>query len=239
MKRKLLTLTLAVALAFGTIAQMSAAGTNSPTELAADSIEYDSATGVAIAKGAVRITRDNTVMTGYNAEYNTKTQEALLSGGVKVEQADATLTADEVRSYDNNHLVASGGEVVLVKGTSSITGPQLDYYSDKEYALVTGWARLKTPDALMTANKVEAFIAEDKAIGSGNVHVVSETRNLDATSDMATFYGAKQGQSKVVLSGNARAVQQGNVLTGSNLTVHLDDKAMDAQGRTKLVIKPQ
>jgi len=41
------------------------------------------------------------------------------------------------------------------------------------------------------------------------------------------------------MSGNARAVQEGNTLTGKTLTIYLDDKAMDAQGRSKLVVKPQ
>ncbi|SDF72439.1 LptA/OstA family protein [Sporolituus thermophilus] len=227
---------LALALGFGPAAPSLAAG--SPVELAAETIEYDTAQGIAIAEGGVRITRGNAVMTGAKAEYNTKTQEALVTGNVKVVQDDATITADQVQAYQNNHLVATGG-VVLVKADSRLTGPRLDYYTDREYAIVTGGARLTTKDAVMTADKVEAFIAEDRAVGSGNVHIVSEARKLDATSDQATYYGAKTGQGRVVLTGNARAVQDGNVLTGNTLTVYLDDKAMDAQGRTRLVIKPQ
>lgn len=226
----------ALALSFGPVAPGQAAG--SPVELAAEAIEYDTAQGVAIATGGVRITRDNVVMTGDKAEYNTKTQEALVTGNVKVVQGDATLTADQVQAYQNNHIVATGG-VVLVKADSQLTGPRLDYYTDREYAIVGGGARLTTQDAVMTADKIEAFIAEDRAVGTGNVHIVSDTRKLDATADQATYYSAKTGQGRVVLTGNARAVQDGNVLTGNTLTVYLDDKAMDAQGRTRLVIKPQ
>ena len=92
----------------------------------------------------------------------------------------------------------------------------------------------------MTADKIEAFIKENSATGTGSVHIVSQVRKLDATANMATYYGEPQGQSKVILSGNARAVQDGNVLVGETLTLRLDDKAMDASGgRNKLVITPQ
>lgn len=237
MTRKLFTIALALVLSFGMINVISAE-TSGQVELSADTIEYDSVQGLMTAQGAVKIIRDKAVLTGTNAQYNTKSKEALITGGVKVVRDDATLTAAEVRSYNDNYLVATGN-VLMVKGDSTLTGPQLEYWADRQYSVVTGGARMTMPDGVMTASRVEAFHNEDRAVGHGNVHVVSDKRNLDATSDQATYYGAKSGQGKVVMTGNARAVQDGNVLTGNSLTIYLDDKAMDAQGRTKLVIKPQ
>ncbi|MEN6412066.1 MAG: LptA/OstA family protein [Veillonellales bacterium] len=237
MKNKFMIAVLALFLAVGTTNHLSAQN-NGPVEMAADSIEYDAVSGVMTAQGAVQLTQANAAMTGASARYNTKTRESYISGGVKVVQDDAVLTAAEVRGYDNTHLIATG-DVVLVKGDNRLTGPQIDYYSDKQYAVVNNSARLTMPDGVMTAAKLEAFLDEERAVGEGDVHIVSETRQLDAVSDQAVYYGAKNGQAKAVLTGNARAIQQGNVLTGNTLTIYMDDKVMDAQGRTKLIINQQ
>lgn len=237
MNRKLLVIVLGILLSLS-VATVLYAQTSGSVELTADTIEYDSVQGVLTAQGAVKLVRDRAVLTGASALYNTKSKEAVVTGGVKMVRDDTTLTAAEVHSYNDNYLVASGG-AMLVKGENTLSGPKLEHWVDRQYSLVTGSARLTMPDGVMTADKLEAFHAEDKAVGTGSVHVISDKRSLDATSDLATYYGAKTGQGKVILSGNARAVQEGNILTGNTLTIYLDDKAMDAQGRTKLVIKPQ
>jgi lipopolysaccharide export system protein LptA len=237
MKSNIVKMTFALVLSFGIVSYGYAAA-NKPVELAADTIEYDSVKGIMTAQGNVRMVQDNTIMTGSNAEYNNNTKEAHVYGGVHVTKDDATLSAEEVNSYDNVHMVASG-DPVLIKGESRLMGPKIDYYSDKQYALVTEWAKLQTPDGNMTANQIEAFFNEDRAVAQGNVHIVSQTRNMDATSDQAVYYGSKEQQGKTILTGNARAVQDGNVLTGNTLTLYLDNKVIDVQGRSKLVITPQ
>lgn len=209
-----------------------------PVELTADTIEYDSKAGIMTAEGSVKLVRDKAVLTGASAQYNTKSKEAVVIGGVKVVREDTTLTAAEVRSFNDNYLVATGN-AVLTKGDNTLAGPKIEHWVDRQYTLVPGSARLTMPDGWMTADKVEAFHNEDKAVAVGDVHIVSDKRSLDATSDQAVYTGAKNSQGKVVLSGNARAVQDGNTLTGKTLTIYLDDKAMDAQGRSKLIVKPQ
>jgi lipopolysaccharide export system protein LptA len=230
-------MTLALVLSLG-IVSYGYAAPNKPVELSADTIEYDAKKGIMVAQGNVRIVQENTIMTGTNAEYNNNTKEAHVYGGVHVVREDATLSAAEVNSYDNNHIVAIG-DPMLTKGDSKLTGPKIDYYSDKQYAVVTGWANLRTSDSTMTANQIESFFNENRAVAQGNVHIVSEVRNMDATSDQAVYYGGGEQQGKTVLTGNARAVQDGNVLTGNSLTLYMDNKVIDVQGRSKLVITPQ
>ncbi len=228
---------LAAVFTFGTAANLYAEQ-NKPVEMTAETIDYDSTTGIITAKGGVRITQDAAVLTGASAEYNIKTKETYITGGVKVVKEDMTMTSAEVKGYDNNHFVATG-DAVLVKGQNTLTGPLIDYYADKQYALVPQSAHLSMPDGTMTANRIEAFISENRAVATGDVHIVSDARRLDATSDNAVYYGSKEQQGKIVLTGNARAVQEGNVLTGETLTIRLDDKSMDAQGRPKLIVQPQ
>lgn len=211
-----------------------------PVEIVADSIDYDAASGIMQAAGTVRITQGQAVMTGAKALYNTKTQEGHLTGGVNAVNQDTTLSAEEVQIFQSNaHLIASG-DAVLTKGDKRLTGPKVEYFSDTQYALIPENGKLEMPDGTMTADKIEAFIKENTATGTGSVHIVSPVRKLDATANTATYYGEPKGQSKVILNGNAHAVQEGNVLTGETLTLRLDEKAMDAKGgRTKLVITPQ
>jgi lipopolysaccharide export system protein LptA len=237
MKSNIAKITLALVLFLYTVS-CGYAAPNKPVELAADTIEYDATKGIMIAQGNVRIVQENTIMTGTNAEYNNNTKEAHVYGGVTVVQEDATLSAEEINSYDNTHIVAIG-DPVLTKGDSRLLGPKIDYYSDKQYAVVTGWANLRTSDSTMTANQIESFFSENRAVAQGNVHIVSPSRNMDATSDQAVYYGGKDQQGKTVLTGNAKAVQDGNVLTGNSLTLYLDNKVIDVQGRSKLVITPQ
>jgi lipopolysaccharide export system protein LptA len=239
MNRKATTVALiALLLVMVAAATAVSAPTDKPVELTADTIEYDAKSGVMNAEGAVKLVRDKAVLTGAGAQYNTKNKEAYVFGGVRVVREDTTLTADEVRSYNDNYLVATGN-ALLTKGENTLAGPKIEHWVDKQYSLVPNNARATMTDGWMTADRIEAFHSEDRAVAKGSVHIVSDKRSLDATSDQAVYYGAKAEQGKVVMSGNARAVQEGNTLTGKTLTIYLDDKAMDAQGRSKLVVKPQ
>ncbi|MBP2638360.1 MAG: lptA [Firmicutes bacterium] len=225
-------------LSFGSLYAVAAPQPNAktPVELAADTIDYDAKQGILIATGRVRIKQGQLVVTGDKAEYNTESQEGRVTGGVKAVNQDSTLTAAEVQTYKNNTYLIAIGDAVLTKGEDRLTGPRVEYFADTQYALVPQNGKIVRPDGTMTADKIEAFFQDNSATGTGSVHIVSPTRNLDATADTATYYGEPKDQSKVILSGNARAVQDGNVLIGETLTLRLDEKAMDSQGRSKLVI---
>jgi len=235
--RHIIRIALVLVLSCSAVTPLQAAQ-NKPIELAADTIDYDSNQGIVTAHGNVRMVQEGAVMTGAQAEYNSKTKEAYVTGGVRAVKDDAILLAATLRSYDNTHLVATG-DPVLTKGESQLTGPTIDYYSDKQYAIVTGWAKLVQTDSVMTATQIESFFSENRAVAQGNVHIVSSARQMDATADQAVYYGTKGEQGKTVLTGNARAVQEGNVLTGNVMTLYLDKKNIDVEGRSKLVIIPQ
>jgi lipopolysaccharide export system protein LptA len=237
MKNRIVPVIVALLLSCSAVNHLEAAP-NQPIELLADSIQYDSVSGTMVAQGNVRMTQDNGVMTGNTGQYNTKTKEAHMTGGVQVVKDDATLQAEDVRSYENTHVIATGNPV-LTKGEDKLVGPQIDYYSDKQYAIAIGGAKLTMPDGVMTGTQIEAFFPENRAVAQGNVHIVSPQRNLDAVSDQAVYYGDKDKQGKTVLTGNVKAVQDGNVLTGNTMTLYLDNKVVDVEGRSKLVIIPQ
>ena len=209
------------------------------TQLDGDVITYISKTGVMTARGGVKLTQGAAVLTGDLGEYNTKTKEAVVTGNVKVVKEGSTLTAAEVRSYDEMKRLTASGNALLVHKDGTAAGPYMEYLPEKQYAKITGGSRLTNKDAVVTSAVAEAFFQEDRATADGNVHIVSAARKLDAVSDHAVYYGINGKNGKADLTGNVRAVQDGNVLTGNHVVLYLDDSAADADGRSKLVIQPK
>ena len=212
---------------------------STPSQLEGDVITYTSKTGVMTARGGVKMTQGNAVLTGDAGEYNTKTKEAVVTGNVKVVKEDSTLTAAEVRSFDDMKRLLATGNALLVNKGGTAAGPRLEYFPERQYANITGGSRLTNQDAVITSSVSEAFFKEDRATADGNVHIVSAPRKLDAVSDHAIYYGINGKNGKADLIGNVRAVQDGNVLTGNHVILYLDDSAMDTEGRSTLVIQPQ
>ena len=210
-----------------------------PTQLEGDVITYTSKTGVMTARGGVKMTQGNAVLTGDAGEYNTKTKEAVVTGNVKVVKEESTLTAAEVRSFDEMKRLLATGNALLVNKGGTAAGPRMEYFPELQTANITGGSRLTNKDAVITSNVSEAFFKEDRATADGNVHIVSEARKLDAVADHAIYYGINGKNGKADLIGNVRAVQDGNVLTGNHVVLYLDDSAMDTEGRSKLVIAPK
>ncbi len=212
-----------------------------PFSLEADVIEYNSKTGRMLASGAsgVKLIQGTLTLTGKTADYNTQNREGIVTGGVKGVQGQMTLSANQVESLAGNSQMIATGDVILVNGTDRMTAPRIDYFSDRQLAVAERDAKLVTADGTITADRLESFFQEKRTVAAGRVTIHSEQRNLQANADQAVYYSAKPGeQGKLVLTGNARAVQDGNSIVGQTLTLYLDDKAIDATGQTKIVIMP-
>ena len=216
MKTALLTAGLCVLLS-GTLY----AADNKPVELTADTVEYNSQSGVINATGNVVMVQEGTRMTGAHGVYNSKTQEGTVSGNVVADKDGMHMTAETVVTDGKNHMQATGN-VVAVKEDKTLTGPLIDYYTDRNYAIVPSDAKLAMQDgSVITANSMEAYMTEDHLIGTGNVHIVSPPRNLEAFGDQLDYYGKEDG--KAILTGNAVATQDNNTLKSNRLTIYLAD----------------
>jgi lipopolysaccharide export system protein LptA len=194
------------------------AADSKPVELNANTVEYDTQTGLITATGSVKMIQDGAVLTGASAQYNSKTQEGFVTGGVVADKADMHMTAATIKTSGANHMIATGN-VVVVKADKTLTGPQIDYYPDTDYAVIESNARVTMTDGTFTSDRMEAYLKENRLIGTGNVHIVSPPRNLDAVGDQATYYGQDDG--KVILTGNAVATQNNNTLRSNKLTIYL------------------
>lgn len=234
-------------------ASMAIAADNTPVELAANTIEYNAQTDTAIASGGVTVKRDGGLLTGMEATYDFKTQQVKITGGVTVNKDDLSLRADELVSTLNQEITATGDVVVTkadniltgpkihynqvdntvyMPSGGTADGPQAAMRGDviegnlntKQYT-ATGnvYLNSKTNDIQSTSN--EATYSGDgqnfNFEATGDVSINSPSRNVSSHSDNATYSSADNG--KLVLTGNAVATQNNNIVKGNTITVYLGD----------------
>ena len=208
--------------------------------ITADTLEYDGNSGIAKANGNVVIINEDKTMTGKAGWYNTKTQEADLTGGVSMIGTDTSLSAQTLHSTNNEQLQATGN-VRLQKDTKQVSGDTVTYNTTTEYGTSRGNAKLVMDDAVLTGDYVQGWLNQIRATAEGNVTLHSAKHNLDASADNAV-YTQTPGQNDGVayLTGNAHAVQNGNVLNAPELKLEMQDNSVQTVGgRSTLIITPQ
>ncbi len=221
MKKILMALSIGVILP---MTNLSAAG-NEPASLDADTVTYDMSTGEATADGNVLLTRGTAKATGAKATYNTKTMAATLEGDVIAVREDLRVTCAKMVSDGTGHMQAIGN-VYGVKQDKTFRGELVDYYPNQnKYVLIPNGGTMTSADGTFTADKIEGWLDDEHYVGTGNAHVVSPPRNMEAGGDRMDYRGKDQGV--VVVTGNAWAIQDNNTMKSNRLTMYLaqDGKA--------------
>ena len=226
-------------------AALAAEKDNLPSEVNADAIEYDMNTGVVSAEGNVLLKHGTTKATGLHAMYNVNTQEASLIGNVIVVDEDMRITCDALASNGQGHMVADGEVVATqtvapnekypVGDTRTFRGDHIDFFPDdrKHVVIPAGGIAKSEVEGTFTADHLEGWIDDERYIGTGNAHLVSEVRKLEAGGDKVDYDGKQEG--KAVVSGNAWAIQDNNTIRGNRLTVYLaDDGSLKAEPRVQM-----
>lgn len=224
-----------------------------PTELRADTIEYNAQTDMAIASGKVTVNRDGGVLTGNEATYNFKTQEVAIKGGVTASKEDMNLKAESLTSSATKEVVAKGN-VVLVKADNTLTGEEIHYNQNTNDIAMPLGGHAVGPEAEISADVLSGNITTNQYIANGNVYLNSKTNDVQSTSDSANYTGTGEDfnfvaignvnikspsrnivtnsdnatynsaeNGKLVLTGNAVATQNNNIVRGNTLTVYLGD----------------
>ena len=214
-----------VAAAIAVYAGTVFADSGKPTELSANSIEYNTQSGIMTANGNVVMTQEGARISGAHAVYNSKTQEGHITGGVTADKDDLHMTAGEVFTQGTNMLIASGN-VAAHKADKTLTGVRLEYNTDTDYALMPNGGTITAADGAISGDKLEAYMKDDHFIASGDVHILSQTRNMEAYSDNADYYSQEDG--KIVLTGNAVAMQDNNTIRGNTLTLYMGNNGQAA-----------
>ncbi len=218
-KNKIMAAVLAAFLSFGT-GTLNAA--EEPSELNADTVEYDMRTGLITATGDVLLKHGSSRATGARGYYNVKTMEALLEGNVIAVKEDLRITCSRVMSNGKGHMFADG-DVRAVKQDQTFQGDHVDFYpEDRNHVVIPAGARVTSKDGVATADHMEGWLDEEYYVGTGNVHMISPTKNMEAGGDRLDYYG--KTEKKAVLTGKAWAYKDNDVLRGNRLTVYLADE---------------
>ena len=199
---------------------------NEPSELNADTVEYDVASGLATATGNVLLKQGNARATGLKATYNTKTQEAMLEGNVIAEREKLRITCNKVHSDGKGHMQADGN-VYGKQEDKTFIGEHVDYYpDDRKHVVIPLGGVVTSKDGTATADHMEGWMDDEYYIGTGNAHLVSPPRNLEAGGNRIDYYGKEQRVA--ILTGNAWAYQNNNSMKGNRVTVYLADEGKAA-----------
>ena len=214
-------LTLLVAGAVCTAAAAPQQG-NEPTNLTADSLTYDTRTGLITAETNVRMEQGTGYVEGARATYNTKTEEGTIEGGVRAMRDDMQLSCDRLSGIGQDHWQATGS-VHMVKAGRTFTGPVVDYYpSQNEYVLAANGGTMTSADGTFSADHLEGWLKENRFIGTGNAHLVSPPRDLEGGGDRVEYFGMAE-RPYAVLDGNAWVYQGNNMARSNHMTVYLAD----------------
>ncbi len=192
-----------------------------PSELNADKVEYNMKTGQMTAEGNVLIRYDGGVATGAFATYNTKTHKGKMTGGVVADKEDMHLDCDVVEILSQTKMVAIGN-VHGWKADKRVDASRVEYDNGEEYVRLPEGGTLSSADGTFTADYIEGWTKTERAKGVGNAHLVSPPKNFEGGGDMLEYFGKENG--KVVLTGNAWAIQDNNTLKSGRLTVFLQER---------------
>lgn len=191
------------------------------SELNGDTIEYNMKTGEMTARGHVVLRYEDGMATADYAEYNIQTSTGTLTGGVVADKGDMHIVCDRVDVLSKTQ-IAAVGNVHGKQGDKQLDSPRVEYRSDEEYVCMPQGGTVATADGSVTADYMEGWMNEKHYRGVGNAHIVSPPKNFEGGGNEAEYFGSEKG--KVVLKGDAWAVQDNHTLKSSRLTVYLDDE---------------
>ncbi len=208
--------------------------------ITADTLSYDGTSGKADAVGNVVITQADKTMTGASGWYNVKTKEASLIGGVSMIGTDMAMAAQSVHTLNDDQFEADGN-VHLQRQNRQIFGDHVTYNTSTEYGKVIGNARLIADGSTLTGDQVEGWMNQIKAVANGNVTFSNPDRNVSGSANHATYTQTpNQNDGIVLLTGDAHAVQNGNVINAPELKLTMSDNSVETVGgRSTLVIVPR
>ena len=209
-------------------------------DITADVLTYDGKAKVVTAKGNVVIhANEGATITAADGEYHFEDRSAFLEGGVHYAKNQETLTADKLFLY-NDKTARGIGSVYYHDDAENRTlkGDDVMYNSDTGFAKIEGNGYLESPDGSLAAPHIEGNLKQIKVVATGGVNLSSTLHNATGYGDQAVYTrtGRNGTDGRLVLQGNAWAVQNGNRFDGPELILMDNDKVVETKGRSTIVI---
>lgn len=177
----------------------------------------------------VRITRGEATLTADSAVYYENRDRLEMFGQVSIVEQERSLDADTLFYDHKSRLAEAFGNVVIRDYDRHVRldGGRAQVYEETENLIL--WqqprlimdfdlARLQT---FVLADTIKYFAAEQTLTATDSVRITQGT--LEATSDAATFYTDKE---QFLLTGNVKARQRLNTLTGEQMTMFSKEKVL-------------
>ena len=208
----------------------------------AQEIEYDMESGDGTTTGKTTIKHDGGTAVGQKgATFNSKKRTGHLYGGVVADKGDEHLRSQELFMYTDKY-VSAVGNAVVIKGNRKLEAPRVDFHDDTKFAeTLGGFARLSDTDgSWLKAGKITYDMKAGLANATGGVSLESKPRKLTGTGNTAIYNTNETGY--IELIGNAKAVQDGNTVTGDKLRItNVSDNysKSHAQGNVQIVFVPK
>ena len=211
----------------------------SADEIMADVLTYNGKTKVVTAEGHVVLHgNEGATMTGERGEYHFEDRSAYLTGKVHYAKGESTMDADTVHLSQDKTVTGTGGVSAYdAENKRTLRGDTVSYNSETGYGRVEGNGFVETPDGSMTAPLIEGNSKEIRVVATGGVNFESKAHKIVGSGDEAVYTKTPDKEDgKVVLTGNARATQNGNTFEGPELVFTAEDNMVETRGRSKLVI---
>lgn len=227
------------AAAAAVLISLAGTGMAAADDISADVLTYNGQTKVVTAQGNVVIhANEGATMTGASGEYHFKDGSAYLTGGVHYVKGASTMNAETVHVQGDKTIYGVGGvDLYDGEGQRTIRGEQVTYNPDTGYSRVEGSGYVSAPDGSLTAPLIEGNAKEIRFTATGGVQFESDVHQLSGSGDQAVYTKSPDAEDgKVVLTGNAYAVQNGNAFSGPELIFELADNFVQTKGRSTLII---
>ena len=205
---------------------LTASAAGEGASLDADTVECDMKTGLVTATGNVLMKQGDVKVAGAHAMYNHKTQQGLIEGNVIAVRGDMRMTCAKMTTDGAGHMLATGD----VHGTQldkTFSTQQVDYYpNDNDHVIMASGGILTSANGTFTAAHIEGWLKDEHYVGTGDAHLVSPPRNIEAGGDRFEYYG--QADPKAIITGNAWALQDNNTMHSNRMTIYLANNGQAA-----------
>ncbi len=206
-------------------------------ELRARAVRYDTRAARITAQGGVIVRQDDVTLAADRGELGLADERVQVSGNVTIRSARdgppvAIMAPATEGSLRTGRFAATGG-VRVMRDVWTITGERLDYDDRARLAVVTGEPTATLRDAVMTAETITVWLAEERAAGEGTV--VLRRGDLVGRAPRVEVVAR---ENRATLLGGARVERGPDRLTAETIDVDLDGIRATARGSPRLVITP-
>lgn len=211
----------------------------SAADITADELIYDMQQKTVVANGNVVIQDGESTITAASGKYDFNSKTVSIFGGVTYRKNADTVTAQEMYLYSDKTIQGKGNVELDFKSENIyLSGDEISYNQISKIGSINGNGCFKSLDGIIQAPHIEGHLQDILVVASGGVEIISYTQNINASGEslIYTKTGTNGTDGKIVLKGNARAEQNGNIFSGNELIFKEENKVIETNGRSTMTI---